>query len=239
VAEAERGVARDPLRLLGDDRVYAQVSLELAEAKLDEHCLANIFARTWNDQDARAFGDAINSFAVTCHAPLNEFGDPMLLRSDRCSSDDSCPGGGRCREGICLFSYECNGAAACQANQRCTNNVCVHFREESCSASAQCAGLICASAQCVTCADGAERACSGDGVCAPDGRCLSPTAAYSGNSDSGDLASGERVQGGALSCSLTRAGSSMPWVWLTLLPIAWRRTERRLRRLRSERGGER
>jgi hypothetical protein len=242
VATAERGMARDPLRLFGDDHAYAQVSVDLSDAKLDERCLANIFVRTWNDQTNKlAFGDWVNSFAMACHARLNGFGDPELLRSDRCSSDDTCPGGGRCRDGICVFGYECNGAAACQSDQRCTDGICVHFREESCTGSAQCDGLVCQSAECVACSESGARACSGDAVCAPDGRCLSPSAAYNGgnDSDSSATASGERVQGGAFSCSLTQARGRITWVWLLLLPIAWRWTDRRLRRLRSERGGAR
>jgi hypothetical protein len=238
VALTERGLARDPLRLFGDDHVYAQVNVDLGTAKLDERCLANIFVRTWNYQtDKLAFGDWVNSFAMMCHARLNSYGDPEILRSDRCTSDDTCPARGRCRDGICLFSYECNGASACQADQRCTGGVCVHFREESCSSNAQCDGLVCQSAECVTCSESGTRACSGDAVCAPDGRCLSPSAAYSGNDDSSATASGERVQGGAFSCSLTQAGRGLTCVWLALLPLAWRWTDRRLRRLRSERGG--
>jgi hypothetical protein len=242
VANVERGVARDPLRLLGDDRVYAQVSIELAELKLDERCLANIFVRTWNDQpNELAYDDWVSSFAMACRARLNEFGDPEVLRSDRCDSDDSCPGNGVCRDGICLFSYECNTQASCQADQRCTNNVCVHFRADSCSSNAQCDGLVCDQTRCEVCSESGARACTGDGVCAPDGRCLSPSAAYSGEDpDSIALASGERVQGGALSCSLTHAaGGALTCLWLLLLPIAGRWTDRRRRRLRSKHGGAR
>lgn len=241
VANAERGVARDPLRLLGDDRVYAQVDVALAELELDERCLANIFVRTWNDQpDELAYNDAVNAYAVTCRAKVNALGDPEILRGDRCESDETCPGAGRCEEGICLFSYECNSQAACQEDQRCTNNVCVHYVEESCSSNDQCGGLICEAARCEACAASGARACTGDSVCAPDGRCLSPSAAYSGDDDSIALASGERVQGGAFSCSLTpAAGGSLTCLWLVLLPLAGRWTDRRLRRLRSERGGAR
>jgi hypothetical protein len=239
VASAERGVARDPLRLLGDERAFAQVSVELALAKLDDSCRAQIFVRTWNDQPKElAYGDTINSFAVTCRAKLNAFGDPEPLRSDRCDGDASCPAGGRCQDGICLFSYECNSNAACKTEQRCSNNVCIHFKEGSCSSSEQCGGLICEQARCESCTETSERACADDGVCAPDGRCLLPSAAYSGNDDSIALASGERVQGGALSCSLTQAaGSAGTCLWLLLLPIAGRWTDRRLRRLRSKHGG--
>jgi hypothetical protein len=240
IALAERGTARDPLRLFGDDHAYAQVNLDLTVAKLDERCLANIFVRTWNDQtDKLAFGDWVNSFAMTCHARLNGYGDPEILKSNSCTSDDTCPAGGRCRDGICLFSYECNGAAACQADQRCTGGVCVHVREESCSSNAQCDGLVCQSAACVACSESGARACTGDAVCAPDGRCLSPSAAYGGDNDSSGNASGERVQGGAFSCSLTQAGHGLTCLWLALLPLAVRWTDRRSRRLRSERGGER
>ena len=240
VASSERGSARDPLRLLGDEHVYAQVSVELTELELDERCRANIFVRTWNEQPGElAYNDWVNSFAMACRARVNEFGDPEILRSDRCESDDSCPGDGVCRDGICLFSYECNSQAACPTGQRCTNNVCVHFKEESCSSNAQCGGLVCDQGRCEVCRETGARACTGDGVCAPDGRCLSPSAAYSGNDpDSIALASGERVQGGALSCSLTQAtGGALTCLWLVLLPIAGRWTDRRRRRLRSKHGG--
>jgi len=242
VARAERGVARDPLRLLGDEHVFSQVSVELAELSLDNRCLANIFVRTWNEQpDKLAYNDWVNTLAMGCRARTNEFGDPEILRSDRCETDDTCPGDGVCRDGICLFSYECNSQAACPTGQRCTNNVCVHFKDESCSSSAQCDGLVCDQARCEVCSETGARACTGDGVCAPDGRCLSPSAAYSGDDpDSIALASGERVQGGALSCSLTQAaGGALTCLWLVLLPLAGRWTDRRLRRLRSKHGGAR
>jgi hypothetical protein len=241
VASAERKVARDPLRLIGDEHAYSQITLDLAEAKLDERCLANIFVRTQNDQPGKlAYGDVVDSFAMTCRPRLNAYGDPELLHSDRCTTDDTCPGGGRCRDGICLFGYECNDDAACQSDQRCTGGVCVHYVNQTCSSNADCSGSICQAGQCVACSESGARACSGDDVCAPDGRCLAPSAAYSGgdNHGSGALASGERVQGGAFSCSLTQAAGGFTCVWLILLPLAWRRTDRRLRRLRSERGGD-
>lgn len=239
VATAERDVARDPLRLLGDEHAYTQVTLDLDEAKLDERCLANIFVRTQNDQaDKLAYGDSVDTFAMTCRPRLNAYGDPEVLRSDRCTADDTCPGGGRCRDGICLIGYECSDDAACQSDQRCTSGVCVRYVERSCSGNSECSGLVCQSSQCVACSDSGARACGGDDVCAPDGRCLSPSAATSGNNNgSGALANGERVQGGALSCSLTQVGGGFTCVWLVLLPFAWGRTARRLRRLRSERGG--
>ena len=242
VAVSERAVARDPLRLLGDERVYAQVNVALSELKLDERCLAQIFVRTWNEQpDELAYNDSVNSFAMACRARLNEFGDPELLRSDRCESDDTCPGGGRCREGICLFGYECNLQAACQSGQHCSNNVCVHVREQSCSSSEPCGGLVCEAARCEACEETGARACAGDAVCAPDGRCLSPSAAYGGDDpDSIALATGERVQGGALTCSLTQAtGGARACLWLVLLPLAGRWSNRRLRRRRSKHGGAR
>jgi hypothetical protein len=240
VAVAERNEARDPLRLFGDEHAYAQVSIDLAAAKLDDRCLASIFVRTWNDRPfQRAYGDFVSSLAVACRARVNAFGDPELLRSDRCSSDETCPGDGRCSDGICLFSYECNESTACPSSRRCTDNVCVYFVENSCGDNAQCGGLLCQSARCVACTASGERACTGDTVCAPDGRCLSPSAAYSGDPDSNAIASGERVQGGALSCSLTESARGAPCLLLVLLPLAWRWTDRRLRRLRSERGGAR
>lgn len=241
IANAERGVARDPLRFLGDDHVYAQVNVELSELELDERCLANIFVRTWNDQpDELAYSDSVNSFAMACRPRLNEFGDPEILRSDRCESDATCPGDGVCRDGICLFSYECNSQASCQTGQRCENNVCVYYRDESCSSDAQCDGLVCADARCQRCSASGARACPNDTVCAPDGRCLMPSAAYSGDDDSIALARGERVQGGALTCSLTQAaGGALTCLWLVLLPLAGRWTNRRLRRLRSKQGGAR
>jgi hypothetical protein len=241
---AERGVARDPLRLLGNDHVYTQVTLGLADAGLDDRCLANIFVRSWNDATgARAFGDVVDSLAMTCRPRLNAYGDPEVLRTDRCVADDTCPGAGRCREGLCVFGYECSSDEACQSGQRCQASVCVRYVQERCATSADCAGLLCESAQCVACTDSGARACAAGSVCAPDGRCLSLSEVGYSDPDketSDAAASGERVQGGSFHCSmLLPSGRGSACAWLTLLALAWHWKRRRRRRLRSGRGGDR
>ena len=238
----ESGVARDPLRLSGDDHAYAQASLPLSATGLDDKCLANIFVRTANDaMGKRAFGDAVDSFAMTCRPKLNRYGDPEILRGDSCSKDDACPGGGRCRGGICVFGYECSGDATCQSEQRCVSSVCVLTVQSSCSPSADCDGLVCDAKQCVACSESGARACAAGSVCSPDGRCLRPSGS-SGSGAAGSAAnSGIQVRGGAFSCALAgprgELGASFALALAACVGAAWHR--RRKRRAQLQRtGGE-
>lgn len=230
---AESGIARDPLRLAGDDHAYYQITLPLSVLDLDERCLANVFVRTANDTTGkRAFGDVVDSFAGTCRPHLNRYGDPEILKTDSCSVDDSCPGGGRCRDGICVFGYECSGDVGCKTGQRCTSSVCVLVVERSCSGNADCDGLLCDSKQCVACSESGARACPSDSVCAPDGRCLKPSGSTigGGNGSAGSAAaSGIRVRGGAFSCSLAAARGEHGWLLALGLVELWRRRRRRTR----------
>jgi len=236
----ESGLARDPLRLIEDDHGYTQVSLPLSEVDLDDRCLANIFVRTANDATgARAFGDDVDSFAMTCRPKLNRYGDPEILRGDVCTSDASCAGGGRCRDGICLIRYECSADVSCKTDQRCVNSVCVLVVEGSCAGAADCDGLVCDARQCLACSESGARACPSGTLCAPDGRCLRPGAS-SGSGTGGASASGIQVRGGAFSCSLAAvrgepiAGSAV--LLAACLAELWRR--RRRARARETRGGE-
>jgi hypothetical protein len=243
--EVESGVARDPLRLSGDDHAYAQVSLPLSAADLDERCLANIFVRSANDGNGkRAFGDQVDSFATTCRPKLNSYGDPEILRGDSCTKDDTCPGAGHCRDGICLFGYECSGDATCQSEQRCVSSACVLVVDRSCTQSVDCDGLVCDAKKCVGCTETGARACASGSVCAPDGRCLrraGSTGNGNGNGNAGSAAnSGIQVRGGAFSCALAAVRGDSAWssalALTACLGAFWRWRRRRPGRQPRKRG---
>jgi hypothetical protein len=230
----ESGVDRDPLRLVGDEHGYVQVQLDLDTAGLDEACAANLFVRTWNDDSSgkRSFGDALDVLAVSCRPRLNAFGDPVILQSDVCTSDASCPAAGRCRDGVCLFGYECSADAACRSGEHCTSQVCVRVGDEDCDKTSDCDGLVCAASRCAACSDTGARACESGRVCAPDGTCLDPAARSSSSSNNGRP--GERVRGGAFICATQPGGARVGAAWLALGFAALGAWHRR-RRLRGKR----
>lgn len=206
--EVEVGVARDPLRMLGDDHGYLQVELDLPTFQLDEACDGTIYVRTWNDvMGAARGGDEAEPAA--CRARLNAFGDPEPLQSARCSDDDACPARGECRDGTCVFAYECSQNAECRSDERCTSSVCVKVVDRSCDATSDCDGLVCVADRCESCSDSGARACADGLVCTPSGACIRPADANGGSGGSGgrdgsggsEGAAGARVQGGAFTCS--------------------------------------
>lgn len=235
----ETGVARDPLRLLGDDHGYAQVQLSLEDAGIQATCLSNIFVRSWLDapQDNDEYGDAFTALAVSCHPRLNRFGDPYLLGSDSCSSAATCPGAGSCLDGICVFGYECNGDDACASGQRCTGNVCVRVVDRSCSSTEDCDGLVCEASACIACSANGAGACEEDLVCVNDGRCLDPSTPGTSGGPAAVSGGGDGVRGGAFRCALTRAAGTADtagW-WLVSVPLSWFALRRR--RARKHTGG--
>jgi hypothetical protein len=205
----ESGVARDPLRLAGDDHGYVQVELDLTVAALDDACDGTIFVRTWRDGDnKRKFGDLADAGSADCHAHLNRFGDPDLLHSDNCTSDDTCPARGRCSQGTCLFGYECSDDGACQTGQRCQSGVCVRVLDRDCTYSADCDSLVCDDKRCVACTSSGATACEASLVCSPNGSCLRAPKPDNPLTDGESAAvSGERVRGGAFACTAAERGA--------------------------------
>lgn len=216
---AESGVARDPLRLAGDDHGYFQAELDLSVASVDDACDGTIFVRTWRDgDDKRKFGDLADAGSADCHAHLNRFGDPDLLHSDDCVSDATCPAQGKCSQGTCLFGYECSSDDACQTGQHCQSNVCVRALDRDCTYSADCDSLVCSDKRCVPCTNSGSTACEASLVCSPNGSCLRAPSPDNPLTDGESAAvSGERVRGGAFACTAAERGIGGGGVALVML----------------------
>ena len=230
LVKTEALVARDPLRLLGNNHGYFQASLGSATAGVNDSCIANIFVRTWYEQPVDAgtgvepngVGDYLDAFAAHCHATLSYYGDPIILHADACTTNATCPAAGTCTDGICVFGYECAATPECATGYSCTNQVCVRVIETACTTNATCDGLICDASSCVTCTATGAHACDAGLVCSPSGRCLNPDNAsqpgQAGRGGSGVAAGedGPRVRGGAFTCAVLHAGSSadLSWPWL-------------------------
>jgi hypothetical protein len=202
LAEVETGVARDPLRLAGDDHGYLQVALDLPAFDLDEACDGTIFVRLWNDgTGARSFGDSAGP--AECIAGLDASGRPEILVSETCTADSSCPARGRCDDGRCVFDYECTQNSECREGQRCSGGMCTGGAAGSGGRSGSSAG-----------GAGGSRGSAGD-----DG-------------DDGDEAiDGERVRGGAFTCSALAPGrdplAGLAWLASLALAAVLRRACRR------------
>jgi hypothetical protein len=210
LAALETGAARDPLRFSGDDHGYFQVDLDLARIDVKSGCKGPLFVRLWNDATGdRSFGDSGD--VTLCEPRLNAYGDPVVLDSDACEKDDDCPADGKCRDRTCVFSYACGGNAECREGERCTSGVCVRVVDKSCDDSSDCDGLVCVNDRCSACAESGDHACAKGLVCTPRGACIKPgekgSSGGSGNGAAGDDgaagAAGERVRGGAFTCSFS------------------------------------
>jgi hypothetical protein len=248
LAATETGVARDPLRISGDDHGYFQVDLELTAAGLTANCDGTIFVRLWNDgSDKRKFGDDSDVQAVACHARLDRFGDPEPLRSDACTADAECPAQGHCSDGVCLFGYECNIDSACRTGEKCSAATCVRAVDKACKQSADCAGLVCDAGRCVACASSATRTCADGWLCAPSGECRDTDAssqAGTGGTTGGAAASagnGAKVRGGSFSCAAgQQPTSAQPWALLLGIAVcAALRGKRRPKARATCQGGDR
>ena len=231
LVKLETGKARDPLRLSGDDHGYFQIVLDLKVVELGDGCTGPLFVRTWNDaMGMRAFGDS--SDVTLCKARLNAYGDPEILQSHECDSDGSCPNRGKCRERTCVFEYECSEDTDCREDERCMGSVCVRVVDKTCDSSSDCDGLVCAADECTACSTSGERACASGYLCTPGGSCIRPgdtgtsgrEGGGSGTSGSGGAA-GERVRGGAFTCTAftvvpARGHGSAAWNGIALLGLA-------------------
>jgi len=186
LAEVETGLARDPLRLAGDDHGYLQVELDLPAFELDEACDGTIFVRTLNQgMGLRRFYDY--ALPADCRVRLDADGRPEFLVDVRCDDDSVCAARGSCESDRCVFDYECTQASECREGQRCTGGVCVG-----------------------TAAGSGGRSGSGGtgGGAGARGAAGAGGSRGSAGEDDGAI-EGEQVRGGALTCSAPpRSGSS-------------------------------
>jgi len=225
----ERGRASDPLGIGAPERGYVQVSVAADISRLDASCVGNFFVRSWNaGMRADDFGDEVREQAA-CRQPNDTLGDPVVLRSYRCSADAECPASGRCRDGVCLFGYACGGGEDCRSGERCSGNQCVRVVDRTCNTYADCDGLVCEATQCAACSESGARACAGGLVCSPSGACV--------DADDYVPAGGlDNIQGGAFNCAAGGTGGASCALW-SLLGVgfalfgrrAWTRMRRSVR----------
>jgi hypothetical protein len=215
LANLETGVARDPIQIAGDDHGYFQLDLDAPALGLSDACANLIFVRTWNDAPGkRSFGDAVDMGPAACRPSTNAQGDPVVLRSDACTSDATCPAKGRCRGGVCLFAYECSSDSACRTDEHCTAGSCVRVVDQSCKASSDCNGLVCDGGRCAACTESGARACGSGLLCAPDGSCIrgsgsgagGGTGTAAGTGGTGTAGNPRPVRGGAFHCAVSPPG---------------------------------
>lgn len=228
---AEAGTDTDPLTIGAALHGYVQTDLLHSISGLTATCGGTIFVRSLHaGTPQRSFGDdSPKDFA--CRPANDAYGDPVVLRSYACTSDDQCPADGRCREGICLFTYTCDDDDDCRAGEACTAGRCVRVVDETCNDAADCAGLVCQAGSCVACTENGARACNDGQLCSPNGSCVNPDdRPPTGGGGGGGVDEPGNVQGGPFSCSAREGGTgSLSWL-LPLTMLALYRGARRRRR---------
>jgi hypothetical protein len=218
----EAGTDLDPLRLNGRDHGYLQGVVDLAEIGLTELCQARFLLRTVSDAPGLGNGDLDVGSVGPCR-PIDGNGDaiPDLVTQAvpgwRCQANTDCPGGGICVGGRCALAPPCVTAADCGASETCdANGQCVAVGGNPCASNADCAGLLCVSGRCEPCSTNAA-ACPGGQICAPDGRCIDASGVGAAGAGGLTLAPGEKVRGGAGTCSVFHPSSG--WLSATMLSI--------------------
>ncbi len=213
----------DPIRIGALVHGYVQVDVAHRLSGLTASCAGNLFVRTWNDEPApRAFGDD-DAEAYACRPPVDVYGDPIVIRSERCDSDRDCPNDGRCRDRVCLWAYTCGADRDCRSNERCTAGACVRVVDGSCSEDADCNGLVCENSACVACSESGARAC-GDGLaCSPNGSCVAADDYVPGVVGDGGVGGPDAgvVRGGAFRCATSATNEQGAFAWLWGLSCAW------------------
>jgi hypothetical protein len=208
----ETGTDDDPLLLNAWTHGYLQGVVDLADVGLTELCQARLLLRTVSDSPGLGNGDLDVGSAGPCR-PVDANGDnvpDLLLPTQtipnwRCQTNADCPGGGICVGGQCVLAPPCSMTADCGPGEVCTNGACVAVGGDACSSNADCASLVCVNGTCAACSV-AGAACPNGLVCAPDGRCIDASGVGAAGG-AGLLAPGEKIRGGAGTCSLFHPGS--------------------------------
>lgn len=227
----ELGRDEDPIRIGLRAHGYVQVDLVHELSGLDASCTGNLFVRTWQDAaPARTFGDDDRE-AFACRPTTDAYGDPSVIRSVECKSDQDCTNDGRCRDEVCLFAAACEGNLDCRSDERCEGGSCIKVVETTCTDSSSCRGLICESGACVACAETGARACANGFDCSPDGRCVDANDFVPGSVSDGGVGTADAgvVRGGAFHCaarSVTQSNLGAFWWGLLALGYLARRSRR-------------
>lgn len=230
-AEAEADQDVDPIEINLTDHGYLQGMVDLDLVGLTEACNAMLFVRS-----VHGSGDDDSDLEVgtigPC-VPVDANGDDvpdLVLPTDPCDSDDQCPGGGICVDGVCIVPAHCLTNDDCDAGEECIDHVCVPVGGEDCTDDADCLSGYCV--------DGTCQPCTSDDQCGPGrrclaGRCVADPNAGVGGAGGGTVVAGvpiypgDEVQGGALTCAAatgSRAGGSLAGLLLAILGLAaWRR----------------
>ncbi|HET9955346.1 MAG TPA: hypothetical protein VFQ61_12615 [Polyangiaceae bacterium] len=245
-ADAEIGAEVDPIRLFDEVHGYLQVSLRQALVALSGVCDGRLFLRTINESGAEGGQDVDVGAPFSCVADdLNQDRVPDVVVTSACQVNAQCPAGGVCAGGRCVVAAPCVDDGDCPADAACSSSEwCVARPGGSCSTNASCADLVCRANRCDACSPSGSE-CGAGRVCALDGRCVG---ASGPSALPPALSPGEKVEGGALHCGLSRpAGASTRGqalgIWFLVgLSIEglrrWRRSSQ-MRRMNSDprRGG--
>lgn len=251
-AVAEAGVDFDPLWINGGDHGYLQLQAPLAELGLDGTCNADFFVRAVSDDEDLGDGDLDVGRRVRCLGGNAGGGrvPPAAIPPEECTRDGECAGGGLCIDGGCFIPRGCRADADCAGDEACSDQGYCVFDEssETCDEDDECGDLVCSAAsECVGCTD--DDACGDGRRCASTGRCVDASDVASGTGGSGtggsgaapssggaasdptSLAEGEKIQGGAFTCTFTPSLglSSLAWSAWLLPCAAWaaRRSRRK------------
>jgi len=247
----EVGIDRDPILIAGARHGYLQVDVDHEITQLTASCDASLFVRLWNDDTPdNSFGDD-EPDASACRVAIGTNGDPEVLDTTGCTSDDDCPAVGICYNGRCYFTYSCTADADCRSGEACVDGACVQVVDTRCQDNADCDGLICDSGTCVPCSDSGEHACDDGSLCTPGGSCVvvqdngndGDSTGGSGGSGSasgsgGTESPGPDVKGGAFHCGVAsrpngcvaspKRGATR-WILFLLMSFVFLSTRRHVR----------
>jgi hypothetical protein len=219
----ESGLDFDPIWIGAKDHGYIQFHAALTDLGLNAICDADFFVRSLSSATGIADGDLDVGKRSRCITVDSTSTPPIVAPPKGCTSDAQCAAKGLCINGGCVVPASCRSNADCKADEICNaQGFCqVAPSNMACASSADCGDLICdtASKMCVACMT--DAACGAGFRCAVSGRCVNGSnvigsggtgsggtgagggAATGGtNADPTKLAPGERIQGGAFTCSI-------------------------------------
>ncbi|MEZ4444169.1 MAG: dickkopf-related protein [Polyangiaceae bacterium] len=212
-ADAEVGLDRDPIELIGSTHGYVQGMVDLDLLGLTSACNANLYFRSILDATTNP-GDLDVGLRGPCRpADANDDGVPdVAVPPGGCLIDDDCPFYGICLDGVCIIPPACIDDTDCGPDEFCNpDGICFPNPGGSCTDNGDCGDLYCDNGTCGPCTPGSNQ-CGPGRICAPDGRCIDGGAGGSGAGGGGaggglGLNPGDNIQGGAFTCTCAMPGS--------------------------------